>query len=446
MTERTARSSALYLLERIEKEKAFANLALSSYLARSPLDARDRAFCTELVYGTLRMSARLDYILAQLLKRPLAVLPHRIHSLLRLSVYQLEFLKSIPPYAVVNEAVTLAGRSGAGAMSGLVNGVLRGFLRQRSLLSLPNRDDMLGYLTITLSHPRWLAERWLGRWGAERAAAVAEADNAPAEIVLRTNTLRIARDELLAKLSAAGIEAKASALTPEGIRLHRGGAPEELPGFEEGLFFLQDDGAVCIGHLVNPKAGECILDLCAAPGGKTTHLAALSGDQARITALDIHGHKVELIRANCRRLGVTCVRAEVGDGRAFLSDELFDAVLLDTPCSGTGVLRRRADLRWRRKPEDLAELVILQRSLLENAARLLKPGGRLIYSTCSLESEENEEQMAWFLETHPTFRATDVQTYLGGRLPRTGESLRGVYLWPPLFGTDGFFFCRLEKQ
>ena len=220
-------------------------------------------------------------------------------------------------------------------------------------------------------------------------------------MAIRANTLRVARDDLLARLIAAGVDAAASALAPEAIRLKGARAMEQVPGYEEGLFLAQDEGAVLVGHAVGPRPGERLLDLCAAPGGKTTHLAALSNDQAAVTALDDHEHKVELIRQNCRRLGVQNVTALATDARTFKAGEPFDGLLLDAPCTGTGVLRRRADLRWRRTSEDLQELVALQRELLSNAAGLVKPGGRLVYSTCSLEPEENEEQMRWFAGNFP---------------------------------------------
>jgi len=323
--------------------------------------------------------------------------------------------------------------------------VLRRFVRERPAITLPGPADPVAHLTVTLSHPRWLVERWLARLGPEKAAALAAADNRPAPVTLRVNTLRMSREELLRHLAEAGVAAWPTALAPEGIVVEPVRPVEELPGFDEGAFFAQDEGAMLVGHALGPRPGERLLDLCAAPGGKTTHLAALAGDRAAIVALDDHRHKVRLIESNCRRMGITGVTALVADAREYSPSTPFDGVLLDAPCSGTGTLRRRADLRWRRRPEDLPDLVALQRQLLANAAGLVRPGGRLVYSTCSLEPEENEEQIRWFLGAFPQFRPGDLRRFL----PPPAAALVGedpwLYLWPHRQGTDGFFLCRLER-
>lgn len=446
MIEASARGAALAVLQCVETQGAYANLALAKTLARSPLDARDRAFCAELAYGTIRLRARLDFLLGQLLARPLAKLPVLIRNLLRLSLYQLESLPDVAPYAVVDEAVTLAKQAGFTGFTGLVNAVLRGFMRKREALVLPGPEDPAACLATTLSHPAWLAERWLNRLGPAEALALAMADNRPAAVVLRVNTLRITCAGLVERLLAAGIKAEPCCLAPEGILLAAPRGIEDLPGYDEGLFLAQDEGAILAGHVVAPGGGETIVDLCAAPGGKTTHLAALSNDRARIIALDNHGHKVKLIEENCRRLGVVSVTAIMADARQFHLEEQVDAVLLDAPCSGTGVLRRRVDLRWRRKHEDLPELVALQRELLRQAGGLVKPGGRLVYVTCSLEPEENEEQVRWFVDANREF----IPDGLRRCLPPPAAALVGdepwLYLWPHRHGTDGFFLCRLERR
>ncbi|MGE5598644.1 MAG: 16S rRNA (cytosine(967)-C(5))-methyltransferase RsmB [Bacteroidota bacterium] len=444
MIEKTARGTALAVLNRLTGKGAYANLALAEVLARSPLDVRDRAFCTELVYGVTRMRARLDYLLDRLLVRPLTLLPPAVRGLLRLSVYQLEFLSAAAPYAVVDEAVTLAKRRGFAGYAGLVNAVLRNFIRRRDELILPGPDQPFACLTVTLSHPSWLAERWLARLGPAEALALARANNESPPVVLRVNTLRTNGDELLARLRRAGVEAAPSTLVPEGIRLSGARAVEDLPGYDEGHFLAQDEGAILVGRVMAPVPGERFIDLCAAPGGKTTHLAALGKNRVEIVALDVHEHKVALLQENCRRLGVTGVTALAADARRY-EGESADGVLLDAPCTGTGVLRRRADLRWRRRPEDLGALVALQREILHNAARLVRPGGRLVYSTCSLEPEENEEQVRWFLAAHPEFRPEETAPYLPGAAAPAGEE-PWLYLWPHRQGTDGFFVCRMGKH
>lgn len=440
----TGRALALLALTRIEQKEAFANRTLNALFLKYHPDERERGFATELVYGTLRHLTLVDHLLVQLLAKPLSALPAKIRNILRLSLYQLLSTPEIA-YAVVDEGVNLAKKETGGKFGGLVNAVLRRYLRERETLSLPQMaEDPLRHLTIVHSHPKWLIERWVRRWGSQRVHKLVRINNLPAPFMIRTNTLKNSRTQLQALLASSGLTTTPSSLVPEALLIIDPRNLQNNSLFAAGHYFIQDEASMLVAHLVAPQAGETIVDLCAAPGGKTTHLAQLMGDEGRIFALDNHPHKTGLIRENAARLGIHSITALTADAREWSGEGLKpDAVLLDAPCTGTGVLRRRPDIRWRRTAEALSELIALQEELLEKAASMLKPGGRLIYSTCSLEAEEDEEQVERFLRTHPEFSVEIEPDFASGfDLVRSPV---GLLLFPQESGADGFFMTRLRK-
>jgi 16S rRNA (cytosine967-C5)-methyltransferase len=406
------RSLAFDILGRVE-EGAFADLALDGTLERHPgLDPRDRRLVTELVYGVLRYRARLDFALQHCCRKPLAKVEPAVLRLLRLGCYQLLLLDRIPARAAVYETVELARQRGLQRAAGFINGILRALGRQRETLPWPDPAQApLAYLKHYLSLPDWLAKRWLERFGAGEAMALAEAMLQPPPCFVRVNTLKMTRAALLAALASAGCEAEATRFAPEGVRV-LAGTRRHLPGEQEGLFQLQDEASMLIAHLLAPRAGQRILDACAAPGGKTTHIAALSGNGADILALDLHPRRVKLVTAGASRLGCRGIAAQAWDlsePPLFLEPGSFDRVLVDAPCSGLGVLRRNPEIRWRRRPQDLMELAARQTMILDNVAPLVRPGGRLLYSLCTLTAEETDEVVAAFLDRHPEFAREDLR-------------------------------------
>ncbi|HEY8392328.1 MAG TPA: 16S rRNA (cytosine(967)-C(5))-methyltransferase RsmB [Capillibacterium sp.] len=437
------RAIALKALIAIEEEGAYANRILSSLFAQAHPEEREKGLATELVFGTLRQLNYLDHILQQLLTKNLSALPAAVREVLRLSLYQLIFTDH-PAYAVVNEAVQLTKAGKYRGLANLVNGVLRAYLRRKESLTVPGfEQDPIGHLTIVHSHPRWLIERWVERWGMEETHHLVEANNTPAPLSIRTNTLLVSRERLLTLLTGAGIPAEPSPAVPEALRLATGRELTTTSWWEAGYFYIQDEASMLVAHLLAPRPGEVIADLCAAPGGKTTHLAQLMENTGRIYALDPYHHKTKLIADNARRLQIKIIETVTGDARAWCPDRPLDGVLLDAPCTGTGVLRRRPDIRWRRQLADLKELVVLQEALLNHGATLLKPGGRLVYSTCSIEWEENEGQIRHFLAAHPDFKvelpehfASSVQGFRGAE---------GFLILPRNEEPDGFFMTRLVK-
>jgi 16S rRNA (cytosine967-C5)-methyltransferase len=374
------------------EEGAYANLALDQYLDETGdvLDPRDRAFLTELVYGTVKYRLKLDWAIDHMLTGG-ARLEVGPRILLRTAFYQLFYMDRVPPRAVVNETVNLAKKRFHSGVAALTNGVLRSYLRQPERVLWPDRGDTARYLSVMYSHPQWMLERWVRRYGADDAQSLCEFNNRPAELWIRVNTLRCEPGELIRRLESEGCRAVSSEVLPEALELKLGSPISQLGSYRDGWFAIQDLSSMLAARALAPEPGERVLDLCAAPGGKTGHLAQLMENRGDILAMDVHPHRVGLIRGAMERLGVACVECRRGDGTEISPEELgvFDRILLDAPCSGLGVLRRRADARWRRKESDIQALAGLQRKLLRRALDCLKPGGRLIYSTCTLEPEEN---------------------------------------------------------
>lgn len=452
MNDISARYLAQLVLDRVEGERAYANLALNEVLNRYvQLDPRERGFCTELVYGVLRHLYKIDFILGRLLSRPLSSLKLPVKNILRLAFYQLLFLTEIPDRAVCHMAVELTKQSKFSGLSGLVNGVLRNYLRRKGQIDLPNREkDPAGYLTIEYSHPQWLVERWLEHFGPAKTEQILSADNLPPPLTIRVNPLWGSIAKLKGALEAHGIVTEPGRFLPESLCIHNlPSGFETIPEFQEGAFFVQDESSMLVGHLINPQPRSLVLDLCAAPGGKSTHMAELMGDQGYIVSVDNHPHKIDLIAGNALRLGLRSIHAVLGNAENFQMDsgQQADCVLVDAPCSGTGVLRRRVDARYRRQPREIIELATVQRRILENAAVLVRPGGCLVYSTCTLEPEENQRQISGFLESHPGFEMADFRSYLPEAIqPFLAEAdARWATVLPSPGAGDGFFMCRLEK-
>lgn len=375
---------------------------LEQELARAALGKLDRSLCQELVYGMVRWEMTLDWLVARKTSaRPQAGV---VQLLLRLGLYQIFWLERIPAHAAVHETVELAKRLGCVAQTGFLNAVLRGYLREREatlrqLETLKREDPAVGY-----SHPAWLAERWQGRWGAEKTARLLEWDNSPPPTYARVNSLKTDAATLTRLWQAEGIgfTPRAWDWTGENLVFELQSHPSlaEWGDFQQGLFYIQDPSTLLAVRELNPQPGENILDLCAAPGGKTTYMAQVMGNRGRILAHDTQPARLRRLVENCVRLGVSCVEAAETLPAV---PGLFDRILVDAPCSNSGVLRRRVDLRWRIRPEELTRLREAQAMLLRRAAVLLKPGGRLVYSTCSLEPEENELVTQDFLREQGEF-------------------------------------------
>ncbi|BCA80931.1 16S rRNA (cytosine(967)-C(5))-methyltransferase RsmB [Desulfuromonas sp. AOP6] len=444
------RKIALDILLRVE-DGAYADLALNAAFEKNTrLDGRDRNLATELVYGALRQRGRLDFALSQLCKTPLKKLELKVLWLLRLGAYQILELDRIPASAAVNQAVELARSENLERATGFINGVLRNLARQREKIQWPDRTKKeRAYLEHVLSVPRWLAELWIKDWGAAEAMALAESMLGQPPFTLRVNTLRLDRDSFLEKMRAAGHEVRPCQYAPEGVVVTRRGA-SPLAGMDEGWFQVQDEASMLISHLLDVRPGQRLLDTCAAPGGKTTHMAALTGNDNRLLALDLHPQRVRLILEGAQRLGCEGIEAKAWDMSCFpdfLEQRSFDRVLVDAPCSGLGVLRRNPEIRWRPTPPDFQALADLQGTILQNAALLVRPGGRLLYSLCTLTARETWGVVDDFLTSHPDFVLEDLrQETPAAWAPLFDE--RGALRTTPqrCGGMDAFFAARFYRK
>lgn len=452
MNNLTGRHLARLVLDQYENEDAYLNLALTRVLNEfNQADQREKAFCSELVYGVLRHLLKIDFFLGRLLSRPLDSLKPTVKNVLRIAIYELTQLLNTPEHAVVNSAVAEIKKTKYAGLAGLINGVLRNFLRQRHQIALPDRQrDPVHYLEVEYSHPQWLIEHWLERFGFEATESILKADNEKPPLTARINQYLVNCSDFKAELTSQGIIWCQGCFLEEAISLRN--LPKSLEGlsvFQDGKIFVQDESSMLVAHLVEPHPHETIIDLCAAPGGKSTHMAELTKDQCRIISVDDHPHKIDLIKENASRLKLESIEPVLGDARDIFAKDnrAVDAVLVDAPCSGTGVLRRRIDARYRRRPEDIKALAALQKDILQQAACLVRPGGRLIYSTCTLEPEENQVQIKQFLENNPDYQIEPYSKYLPAEinLYSTDNNQQWLTLLPVTDGGDGFFMCRLKR-
>jgi 16S rRNA (cytosine967-C5)-methyltransferase len=445
----TARQTALQTLYAIEAQQAYTDVALRQALHHSALERRDRAFVTECVYGVLRWQGRIDWLLAQVYQRPLALLTPWIRNALRLGVYQCLWMTGVPHRAAVYETVELARRFGHAGTARLVNGVLRTLLRQYSTYALPDAATQPAtHLAIAFSHPEWLVTRWLQRYGWERTRAICEANNRPGGVTLRSNTLRLTPEALAQRLHREGLQhTTLSSYAPAGLVVHGTDRLDALPSYREGLFQVQDEGAMLVAPLCDIRPGQDVLDACAAPGGKTTHMAQLLHNTGRVLACDVHRGRLRMLQNNAQRLGLSNIMAVVADtAQAVPVQGCVERVLIDAPCSGFGVLRRRPDMKWRKTLADLSAMQALQLQLLHTLHHILAAEGLLVYSVCSNEPEETHEVVRRFLAAHPQMQLVAVPETLVQRLPVPSATPGTLDLTPEQWHTDGVFVARFLRK
>ncbi len=435
------REKALEILRSVEKG-VFADALLER--ARPFFETRDKAFILELVYGTLRNRSRLDWVLDQLSVQPIHKTDASTRNILRLGAYQLLFLDKIPASAAVNTATELAKIHGK--KQGYVNGLLRNLNRKKSSIVYPGPEEPVRQLSILYSHPDWLVRRWVQRFGIEDTTALLRENNHPAPLVVRTNVLRATRDELIAVLASQGAEALETEYSTVGLEIISSPGLRSMPVYDQGWFMVQDQAAQLICTMLSPKPGDMVLDACAAPGGKTTHLAELMQNRGTVVALESDPARIGKISENGQRLGITIIVPVQADATNY-REGMFDKILIDAPCSGLGVLRRHPDGRWNKTEQVMRERAALQRRILENCANLMKPGGALVYATCTTEPEENEEIIDEFLTgAGRAFTVDDPRLYLPERAAVLVDEKGFFHTYPLEPAMDGFCGVRLIKR
>ena len=416
----TTRELAVKTLYEITYNGAFSNIAVKDALAGREMSKQERDFFSRIVYGTLDKELTLDYMITQLSKIKLKKISKYILIILRTGLYQIKFMDSVPDSAAVNESVRLARRYGHSASAGYVNGLLRNAAKTQ----IPYPEDKVKYLSVKYSFPEEMCEKWISDFGFDFTEKLMQAFEKPQPLILRPNSLKTNAGELCARLGTKGITAQArgGAVYADGFDV----SSDSL--YREGFYTVQDTAAMQSAVVLNPQPGETVIDMCAAPGGKTTQMAEMMQNKGKILAFDIYPHKVELIKKNAERLGITIISAQIGDASKLVKElcATADKILCDVPCSGTGIIGRKPDIK--RSRENKEPITELQRKILDNASKYLKRGGELLYSTCSIEKEENEGVTDSFIAENSGFEKINEKTF-----------------YPHIDGTDGFYICRIRK-
>jgi 16S rRNA (cytosine967-C5)-methyltransferase len=459
-----ARKLAVEVLTSVEVDKAYANLALASAFKRKSLPERDRAFVMALVQGVLRHRDELDAEITKLATQPLAKMSSPVKNVLRVAFFQLKYMDDIPPSAVLNTATELGKSVGHPGVAKFITGVLRSYLRgveKKDGAEKPAapeaEDEDVVHTAHELSHkysvPEWLVQRWLEQRGPAETKALLVFSQTVPPLTVRVCESGIDTEALMNLFTNYGIKVKRGELVESCLHIEdRGkyrGPIDKLPGYADGLFIVQDESAAFASQVVDPKPGELVVDLCAAPGGKAIHMAEMMEGKGKVVAVDTHENRLNMLKQTRQRVGLTNIETVVADGTNYAPTTPPDRILIDAPCTGTGVINRRSDLRFKREAPDVESLVELQRRLLDNAAGMLKNGGTLVYSTCSIEPEENEQNLQWFLENHPDFSLSPLTPYAGAVF-QNGEHReefeRGwIQLLPSKHAMSGFFVARLTK-
>lgn len=438
-----AREVSLLALNDCQRQGGWSDAILKKRLASAGLDSRDGALATQLCFGVLQNRLLLDFYLSHFSNLPLKRMEGRVVEALRLGAYQMLFLDKIPHSAAVNASVELTRKHCKNPRAaGMVNGILRNLERNLGGLPTVPQTDPVSYLSTLHSHPEWLVRELLTALGSEETARLLAANNSQAPITAMANTIKITVEGLAEALAEEGVTAQPHPWLADCLILSKTGNLERLAAFRDGLFYVQDPASKLAALALDPKPDMQVLDCCAAPGGKSFACAIRMEGRGEVISCDLHPHKKKLIQAGADRLGLENITPMTADGKAFRPEweSAFDRVLVDAPCSGLGVIRKKPDIRYK-DPGPLADLPQVQRAILDNAARYVKPGGVLVYSTCTLLRRENEEVALGFLKDHPDFQAE------GFRLPEyAGDGRTGILtLWPHRQGTDGFFVAKLRR-
>lgn len=444
-----ARGIAVKILTRVERTDSYLDKLIDYEIRQTDgLNDYDKSLLNEICHGVLRWLRRLDWFLNGFYRGQYEKCTTEVKNALRIAVYQILFLDKIPDYAAVNEAVEFVKKFSTQKHADIVNGLLRNIIRAKNELVLPTREiDEVKYLGILQSHPNWMVKRWIQRFGFEEAEKLVEANNKRPILTLRINKLKISKDEFIERFSEKSFSYRFCRYIDCFVTLRLMSKIYLDEDFQLGYFAIQDESAGLPSILLAPRETDVILDMCAAPGGKSTHLSQLMNNKGRIIAVDKYETKINSMKENVQRLGINNIEFVLDDSLELKSDLInsmkFDKILLDAPCSGLGVLSKKPDIRWKREPEDIIELSKMQIRMLNNAAKYLKPDGAIVYSTCTIEPEENAEVVKSFLQSHTNFTLDNAAKYI----QRDLVNMEGfIETFPHRHNIDGSFAARLVKK
>lgn len=440
------REVAAEAIMQIMAEGAYNTVALRRLLRQNgAMQKQEKAFVTEIVNGTLRNIAYIDYVIGQFSNTKIQKIKPWLLAVLRTAVYQILFL-TVPDNAACNEAVKLANERGYKGLSGFVNGLLRTIAREKQNITLPEKNTA-EYLHIVYSHPLWLVKMWIAYYGYAQTEALCKANNISPDVTIRINTTQTNQTALQEMLEKEQISVQKGVLCENALHLTKTADLTKSMSFQNGLFHVQDESSQLAAAALAPKSGQKILDICAAPGGKSFTIAQMMENKGEVVARDIYAHKVDLIAEGAKRLGLSIVHTEVSDATVFVEKdkEAFDAVLADVPCSCLGLLRKKPDIRLKKDGSEIDNLIPIQRKILEQAAMYVKTGGVLLYSTCTLSKKENEKNVEWFLQNHPEYTLEDMIPYLPKQMADMDKQ-GYLTVFPHIHHTDGFFIARLKKK
>ncbi|MHC1750409.1 MAG: 16S rRNA (cytosine(967)-C(5))-methyltransferase RsmB [Cellulosilyticaceae bacterium] len=445
MANKSTREQIVDLLVAVEKEHTYVQLLLKDGLEE--IDPKERPFVTEIIYGTIKYQIKIDYIINEFSKIKTNKMKPMVRNLLRMSVYQLIHLDKVPDSAVINEAVKIIHRRKMSNLSGFVNGILRNIARNKNAVVYPSKQkDTIRYLSVVYSMPEWIVKMWCKDYGKEVTEEICIALNERAKVSVRVNLLKSTPEFVKQALEDAGIQVEQGHLLKECFYIKNTNAITNIESFNEGYWTVQDESAMLVAHVVDPKPGDKVLDVCSAPGGKTVHMAELMKNEGMVVSTDVHPHKIQLIEQTAKRMGLTCVNPTLQDGTEFKEDwhEMFDKVLLDAPCLGLGILKRKPDIRYNRSEEDVKEIVSLQKKLLSNVVKYVKPNGVLVYSTCSISKTENDDMIKHAKTLGLVL--DDIMQYIPEMLKNEVKEKGYIQILPQITGTDGFFIARFRKR
>lgn len=442
-----SREITMEILVDIHKNGAYSNKSIDRHLNNS-ISSQDENLIRELVYGVLENKIYIDYIISKASKIRLKKIHYQIIEILRTAIYQIVFMDKIPDSAAVNEAVNLAKKFGHKGTIGYVNGVLRAIVRDKESFTTIDIKDKAKYLSTKYSHPEYMIRRWLNDFGPEFTEDLCISNNEKPLLNIRVNTLKIGKEDLINKLKDIDYDVIEAKYAMDCLVIRNPFRITETEYFKKGYFTIQDESSILVGQIINPEENSLILDICAAPGGKSTHLAQLMNNSGKIISRDIFDHKIQLIQDNVKRLGVRNIEAEMFDALK-LDEDLINKVdycLVDAPCSGLGLIRRKPEIKMNRTEDDIYSLKVLQKQIINTAKQYVKVGGVLVYSTCTIEAEENILLIREFLQENPNFKLVNIEDRLNFKENLVTLKEGYIQLYPNIHGTDGFFISKMIRE